>query len=102
MAPPNGKNGITTKGLLAIASSFLAVLAGIAIVHARLLMPAVLAEATKIVDDEIERHSSRPHPSSVGREELTRVIQGIEKLATKESVDGLRRDIERLEEKIER
>ena len=98
--PEKEKAVISTKQLATIITIFIGALSLIGTIHATLVVPAILSEASDMVDRKIDAHAGRPHQGAISREEFNLVMQQLAKLATVESVNSLSRQIDRLDHRL--
>ena len=75
-------------------------LTGIAGLHAKFIMPAVLRETAVQTDKLIESHAKMPHADAMTKNDMLLLMERISPLATKMDVTALKSDVQHLKEDL--
>lgn len=68
---------VSVKALVACAGCMVAGVGLAMTVHAQLVVPAIMREVSREISSAIDRHSIRPHPISVSREEFAMLKEAV-------------------------
>lgn len=90
----NWNGPLTMKSFLVSSSAMIALLAGLATLHATIVVPSIMADTKDIVDRKIGSHSETIHQDSVSYREFQEI-----KFLMLERFDRIDSRLDRMEEK---
>lgn len=91
-----------TKAVLWSIATLIGIVVGVGTIHGQFIMPSVSTEVRKIIKEEIGTHSMQTHRGAATQKDIDSIVSWMQKLARQETVEDIKKRIERIEVRLER